>query len=277
MGYLCFMQKKTIGKIFKWIKIIAIIYVAIGLALFFLQEKLIFHPKKLSADHVYNFPGPFREINLAVTNEKVLGIVQFTVPDSVRKGVVLYFHGNRQNIERYAPFAKNFTSNNYEVWMIDYPGYGKSTGDRTEEIMYSDALLFYKMATAVFSKDSIIIYGKSLGTGVAAKLASIRDCKRLILETPFYSFDALINRFAFIYPAGPFTKFHFPINEYLERIAAPITIFHGTSDWVIPYHNASRLKKLLKPSDQFITIEGGSHNNLTDFPLFHQKLDSLLN
>jgi alpha-beta hydrolase superfamily lysophospholipase len=59
--------------------------------------------------------------------KKNLSIIQFTVPDSVRKGIVLYFHGNMKNIERYAPFATHFTRNKYEVWMMDYPGFGKST------------------------------------------------------------------------------------------------------------------------------------------------------
>jgi alpha-beta hydrolase superfamily lysophospholipase len=66
--------------------------------------------------------------------------VQFTTPGSVCKGVVLYFHGNKRNIERYASFAPYFTRNNYDVWMIDYPGFGKSTGERTEKILYRDAL-----------------------------------------------------------------------------------------------------------------------------------------
>jgi pimeloyl-ACP methyl ester carboxylesterase len=67
-----------------------------------------------------------------------------------------------------------------------------------------------------------------------------------------------------------------PSYEYLKQVIAPVTIFHGTSDWVITYSNAQRLKPSLKPTDKFITIEGGSHNDLNDFPLFHEKLDSLL-
>jgi fermentation-respiration switch protein FrsA (DUF1100 family) len=67
-----------------------------------------------------------------------------------------------------------------------------------------------------------------------------------------------------------------PTFEYLPKVNAPITIFHGTNDGVIPYRNANKLKKVLKEKDQFITIEGGWHNNLNDYPLFHQKLDAIL-
>jgi hypothetical protein len=269
------MQKNSIKKIWKWVKIIGVFYIVCGIALYFLQEKFLFRPKKLPADHKFNFAVPFKEINLAVHNEKNLSIVQFIVPDSVCKGVVLYFHGNRQNIERYAPFANNFTKNHYEVWMIDYPGFGKSTGERNERILYDDAMQLYKMARARFSKDRIILYGKSLGTGIAAQLASIRDCKRLILETPYYSIDAMMRQYAFMYPMSWMTNYHIPTYQYFENITAPITIFHGTRDGVIFYKNSKRLKKR-KPPAELITIEKGKHNNLNDFPLFHEKLDSLL-
>lgn len=269
------MQKSSAKRIWKWVKIIVVIYIVCGIALYFLQEKFLFRPKKLPASHKFNFSIPFKEINLAVNNEKNLNIVQFIVPDSVCKGVVLYFHGNRQNIERYARFANNFTKNNYEVWMMDYPGFGKSTGDRTEQILYDDALQLYKMARARFNKDSIIIYGKSLGTGIAAQLASIRDCKRLILETPYYSIDAMMRQYAFMYPMRWMTNYHFPTYQYFEKITAPITIFHGTRDGVIFYKNAKRLKKI-KPATELINIEKGKHNNLNEFRLFHEKLDSVL-
>ena len=266
------MNKK---KIWKWFKIIALIYIIIGIILYFLQDKLLFHPEKLSADYQYKFNIPFKEFNYPVSTGKNMSVVRFTVPDSVCKGIVLYFHGNRQNINRYARFATNFTKNNYEIWMMDYPGFGKSTGKRTEQALYEDALRFYKTAIQKYSVDSIIIYGKSLGTGIAAELASVRECKRLILETPYYSIDALAKHYFFIYPVMPMTKFAIPTNEYFEYIKSPITIFHGTRDEVIPYNQAKRLAAL-KPGVELITIEKGKHNNLNDYVLFHQKLDSLL-
>jgi fermentation-respiration switch protein FrsA (DUF1100 family) len=270
------MKNRRRKKFWKWIRIAALLYVVIGIALYFLQGKFLFHPEKLPEDHVFNFSIPFKEINLAVNNEKNLDIVQFTVPDSVCKGVVLYFHGNRRNIERYAPYAINFTKNNYEVWMMDYPGFGKSTGDRTEAILYSDAKELYKMARARFGKDSIIIYGKSIGTGIASQLASVKDCKRLILETPYRSIDALLRRYAFIYPVSWMTHYHFPTDQYLAKVDAPVSIFHGTDDKLIPYSQAQQLIRAARRGGELITIEKGEHNNLDDFPQFHQKLDSLL-
>lgn len=263
-------------KMLRWLKIVFIVYILIGIALYFLQDKILFHPEPLPPDYKFSFDNPFNQIDLPVNEEKNLSIVQFTVPDSICKGVVLYFHGNRKNINRYAPFASNFTRHGYEVWMMDYPGFGKSTGKRTEQIIYSDALILYKMARAGFKPDSIIIYGKSMGTGVASQLASIRDCKSLILETPYYSIDALAKHYFPIYPVMPMTKYAFPTYRYFEKISAPICMFHGSKDEVIPYMQAKRLMNLKKSNVELITIEKGKHNNLNNFPSFHSNLDELL-
>ena len=268
-------KKNTSQKFYTVLKVAVIVYLVCGIALYFLQEKFLFHPKKLPADYIFSFQQPFKEINLPISSEKNISIIQFTVPDSLRKGVVLYFHGNRRNIERYASYAVNFTRNNYEVWMIDYPGFGKTTGKRTEESMYADAAMIYKMARSKFSKDHIIIYGKSLGTGVATQLASVSDCKRVLLETPYYSVDALLKHYAFIYPVSRLSKFHFPSNQFIKKIDSPVTLFHGTKDEVIPYKQAVRLAKE-NPGVLLVTIEGGRHNNLNDSPVFQQQLNSIL-
>ena len=270
------MNKPRIKKIWKWFQIIALLYIIIGVALYFLQDKFIFHPKKLPADYKYQFDIPFREIDIPLTAEKNISIVRFTVPDSVSKGIVLYFHGNRLNINRYAKYATGFTRNGYEVWMMDYPGYGKSTGKRNEQILYDDALILYKMAISKVSIEQIIIYGKSLGTGIASQLASVRECKRLILETPYYSMDALAKHYFFIYPVMPMTKYAMPTYQYFKYINAPITIFHGTRDAIIPYKHSKWLVEK-KAGVELITLEKGKHNNLPEFNLFQQKLDSLLN
>jgi uncharacterized protein len=267
------MNRKTI---YRWLKIIVLIYCCIGITLFYLQERFLFHPEKLSNAYVYHFDVPFEEVNIPINNTDTVNMIKFFPTDSVRKGVVVYFHGNRQNVERYAKFAGSFTRHGYEVWMGDYPGFGKTTGERTEKKMYEQALQVQKMAAAKYGKDSIILYGKSLGTGIAAYVASQSNNKRLILETPYYSIPSLFSCYAPIYPNSKMSTYKIPSNEYLADVNYPISIFHGTEDGVIPYRNAARLKKILKPADEFITIEKGTHHNLATFDLYKKKLDSLL-
>jgi uncharacterized protein len=265
----------NLKKAWRIFKITVLIYLVLGVILYFTQSWFIFHPKKLPADHQFDFSVPFREVNIPVSSEKNISIIQFVLPDSLRKGVVLYFHGNRENINRYAKYASLFTRNHYEVWMIDYPGYGKSRGKRSEKILYDDALNFYKLAQSRFPAEQIIIYGKSLGTGIASQLAMVRDCRRLILETPYYSMDALGRHYFFIYPVMPLSKYSLPTHEYFEFISEPVTMFHGTRDRVIPYKHSIWLLKKNRGAG-LITIEKGRHNNLSEFPLFNQSLDSLL-
>ena len=260
----------------RWFRYVLLFYIAGGVTLYFTQDAILFHPQKLAPDYLYKFDIPFREINYPVTDKKNLSIVQFTVPDSTSKGVVIYFHGNRENINRYAPFAKCFTRNGFEVWMLDYPGFGKSTGERNEQVLYDDAYRLYKLARKNYSADSIIIYGKSIGTGIAAQLASTRDCKRLILETPYLSIDALAKNYFFIYPVSSMSRYSFPTNRYIENVTAPVTIFHGTRDHTIPYRHAKLLMKKIKSQGELITIKNGKHNNLAGFEIYHNKIDSLL-
>ncbi len=266
-------NKRTL---FRWIKVFIIVYCLIGSVLYYLQEKLLFHPIVIPADSSYHFNQAFTEANIELDANTKINIVQFTVPDSVRKGIVLYFHGNRENVNHYAEFAVNFTRNGYEVWMPDYPGFGKSTGKLSEPVLYDAALQVYKLARTKQEPAKIILYGRSLGSGIAAQLASVRDCKKLILETPYYSFTSVTKIAFWMYPVDMLLQYKMRTHQYLPNVTAPVSIFHGTKDGVIPYFNAKRLKNVLKSGDEFITIDGGSHNDLNSFPMFQKKLDSLL-
>src|SRR5436190_19178984 len=129
--------------LFRWIKIIVLLYSVIGIALFYLQEYFLFHPTVMARNHPYTFNIPFAEMVLPFNNTDTVNLVKFFPTSSSRRGVVIYFHGNRENIIRYAKFSGNFTKHGYEVWMEDYPGFGKSVGQRTEKILYQQAIQLY--------------------------------------------------------------------------------------------------------------------------------------
>jgi uncharacterized protein len=261
----------------RWLKVVIIIYCVVGISIYYLQDYLILLPTPLPKGHNYNFDLPFKEVNLPYDDESNINIVQFLSPDTAAKGVVLYFHGNRKNISRYRRFVPYFTKSGYEVWMIDYPGYGKSTGVFSERLVYDWSLVMYNLARKRFSPDSIVIFGKSLGTGIAAQLASVRNCKYLLLESPYYSMPAVFAYYAPIYPVNQMIKHRFPTFEYIPKVTDPIIIFHGTDDGVIPYRHAKKLMPLLKKGDLLITLEDGTHRNLFSFPEVPRVIDSLLN
>lgn len=256
--------------------LIALIYLAGGVVLYALQDRILFHPVSLKKDHQYDFEFRHKDINIPINEESNLNIVQFLAQDSIPRGVVLYFHGNKKNISWYAKFTPYFTRHGFEVWMIDYPGFGKSTGKFTEDNLYKWALHLYDFARSRFSPDSILIYGKSMGTGIATELASKRDCRNLLLETPYYDFPSVVQHYLPIYPVRTFLHYGLPLNEYLAKVEAPVTILHGTNDHVIKYKNAKKLLPILKKNDEFVTIEGGHHNDLFEYERTIQKLDSIL-
>ncbi|UYQ92012.1 lysophospholipase [Chitinophaga horti] len=247
-----FLQNLAWKKILIWA---IAVYITGGIVLYFIQEKLIFHPTVLPMNYQYKFDVPFEELLIPINKKEKISAVLFKAEKS--HGIVLYFHGNGQNIERYAPYMQYFTRNGYDALIMDYRQFGKSTGRLKESTFYSDAMQMYKVARGRVAPWQIVIYGKSLGTGVAAELASQVECKKLILETPYYSLPDVVMQYAPVYPYDYLMDFKFPTYQYLPEVAEPVVIFHGTNDRVVPYASADKLKPLLKPADEFVTIEGG--------------------
>jgi uncharacterized protein len=261
----------------KLIKIALAMYSVIGLILFFTQELFLFHGKKLPANYAYNFKDQkWEEYNITRKDGTNLNFVKFLPNDTSIKGIVIYYHGNMQNINRYAPYTRFFTINGYEVWMMDYPGFGKTTGKLSEKKMKDDAQVIYDLVRNKIPATNILIYGKSMGTGLATYIASKNECKRVLLETPYYSLPTIYDDFTLLYPTNLMLRFRFPNYKYIPQIKAPITIFHGTKDKLIKYSNVSRLKPLLKPTDEFVTIQKATHNNIINYQLYTEKVDSLL-
>ncbi|HEX2608025.1 MAG TPA: alpha/beta fold hydrolase, partial [Flavisolibacter sp.] len=181
------MQERSKRRLRRWLITLVLTYLAVDIALYFGQELFLFHPKQLPMNHRFNFKESFQELNLPY-QDHTISLVKFKARQP-RKGLVLFFHGNMENIEHYRQYPAFFLRNGYDIWMIDYPGFGKTTGDRSESRICQDALYFYEQALLETTADSLVLYGKSLGTGVASFVASERKARQLILETPYYSID----------------------------------------------------------------------------------------
>lgn len=260
----------------KFLQWALIVYAALGILVYRFQDRFLFRPVALSEDHRYDFGIPHRERNLRFSETANISIVEFPAPVESRRGIVLYYHGNRRNISWYARHVGGFHRNGYDVWMIDYPGYGKSTGRLETDVLFAYALQMYRLARTQTSPDSLVIYGRSMGTGIAAWLAAREPARRLMLETPYYSLASLASTYMPLYPWDRMIRYGIRTHEYLPDVKAPVTIFQGTDDWTVPMRNAVRLKPLLKPGDEFVVIEGGGHNDLESFPVFRRKMDSVL-
>jgi len=264
------------NRLLRWLRWIVSIYIGIGFLFYFFQEELIFHPERVHPNNNYEIPYRHHDLAIPINSSDTLHLVEF-LPDSQQaaKGIILYFHGNRKHIGYYADQTPPMTKDGYRVLMIDYPGYGKSSGQFTEQKLYEWSEIVFRIAHKQVAADSIIIHGKSLGTGVAAQLASRRGCKTLILETPYYDLPSVAARFLPIYPTSWMMRYSFPLHEYLKNVSAPVFIFHGTNDEVIGIKQAKRLQPALKKTDQLLMVPGGTHNGLVQDPMVRRALDSV--
>ena len=150
----------------------------IAASLFFFQEKLIFRPITLPQDFVYNFSNPFEELFLKAEDGAVINALHFKKENP--KGIILYFHGNAGNLARWGKITEFFVEKDYDVLVMDYRTYGKSTGKLSEQALYSDAQMCYNYVLKQYEESEIIVYGRSLGTGMATYLASNNNPKQLI-------------------------------------------------------------------------------------------------
>jgi uncharacterized protein len=263
--------------LFKAARWIILIYAVLCGVFYNYQQYFYFQPKLLARNHKFNFANDLKheETRLAFDKETVVDIVKFLPADSAR-GVVIFFHGNRFNVEHYSSYAPYFTKHGFECWMPDYPGYGRSTGELNVAMLEQLSIQLYKMARAKYRSDQIVIYGKSMGTGLAAYLAARRDCRHLVLETPYYSLSSLTSNYLFFLPVQLLLKYNLETRKYFKDITAPITILHGAKDELIPLTNAAALIPYMKSNDAFYILPGGKHNTLPRYPLYHHVIDSIM-
>jgi hypothetical protein len=252
--------------------VLILIIAAEGIAYVF-QHKFIFQSTPLTENYSFTFKQPYKEYFLRTADNEKLNVLWFT-PDLPAKGIILYFHGNASNLQRWGEYAIDFTSLGYEVVMMDYRGYGKSSGYAEEQLLYDDALLLWNWIKEKSTHKQTIIYGRSLGSAIASELSAKVQPDMLILETPF---DELRNaRMARVFYFAIPPRYKFPTKEFLAGVHCKKILLHGTDDWVVPLSSAKNLKPLLSASDEFIIIEGGGHTNLREFERYHETLKRVL-
>ncbi len=257
------------------VAIVSVPYLFFALFMYFIQDNILFQPQPLPADYEFSFNAKFKEFNVITPDSASLNALHFYNPNP--KGVILYFHGNAGNLARWGGIASGYVQYGYDVIVMDYRSYGKSTGSPNQESMYADAQLFYNYAKQHYPEDDILVYGRSLGTSVSTFLAAQNNPERLILETPFYSIKDVANtRFRYL-PVQWLLKYDFPSYKYAPLVNCPALILHGTNDAVVPYSSGKRLyESFAMPNAELITIAKGKHNNLNEFETFNEAISRFL-
>ena len=243
---------------------------------FFFQERILFLSVPLSKKHTFQYETPSEEVYLETPDGVQLNALHFKKKNS--NGIILYFHGNAGNIKRWAGLTTNLRQYPYDLFILDYRGYGKSDGEYNEQMMYEDALLAFDHLAKHYSNDAIIVYGRSLGSTFGTYVAAQRDVKSLILETPFYGLKKMLVESYTFFALDKFLNYRFPTYLYAPKVNCPVFLLHGTEDLIVPYEQSLMLKgSFTKASKiELITIEGGHHNDLVKFDTYHQWMDRLL-
>jgi len=248
--------------------------VLLSVVAYLLQDKFIFKPEKLSQNFQFKYDAPFKELNFDVAPGVRINGLHFFREDS--KGIILYFHGNTRSIKGWAKYARDFYRYNYDVVLVDYRGFGKSTGKRAEEKMMQDMQFVYESLAADYGEENLIVYGRSLGSGFAAKVASDNNPRYLILDAPYYNFKKVVERFLPFLPLQIVLRYHLRTDKWIPKIKCHIYIIHGTKDWLIPIKHSEALQKLSPRKITLIRIHGGGHNNLSKFDDYHNFIRDIL-
>ncbi|MBE2274244.1 MAG: alpha/beta fold hydrolase [Flavobacteriales bacterium] len=248
----------------------------------YFQEKVVFLPVILPHDHTYDFENDFEEYLWDTPFDGKINALHFRIKNP--KGVIAYFHGNADNLHRWGKIAVEFTKFGYDVLVMDYRGYGKSSGPRNEEYLYSDAQYFYDFAKENYGENKIIVYGRSLGGAFATKIAGENQPKMVILEATFYNLQDIVNRWLpgkVTDKVSPKMTYHFLSNQNILKIKVPLYHFHGTKDSVVPLKSGKKLfevfeKEHPKIAKKFIEIKGGTHEDLIKYDEFIEEMKKIL-
>lgn len=262
-----------------WLSAIVVIlsvYLGISILLYYLQEYFLFKPEKLPPDFEFYYENQrVEEYNLEARDGALINGLHFKTDNPL--GVVLYLKGNSKSMKGWGKFAVDFTRHNYDVIMVDYRGFGKSTGRRTQKNIKHDLQYVYNKIRERVKQDYIILYGRSLGSGFATKLASTNRPQMLILDAPYYSLTKVTKRYLPFMPLSLIMRFPMPTYKWIRYVKCPIHIIHGTNDKLIPFKSSVKLSRINPDKTRLWPIIGGGHKNLHTFQSYHRTMHEIMN
>lgn len=253
--------------------LLATLYAAFAAAIYFRQDEMIFQGTRLPADYQFQVEVPYEELAVPVDGASLSAI---RITQQNPRGLIFFLHGNGGNLESWTSGADYYQSVNYDMFMFDYRGYGKSTGNILSEAqLHSDIRAAWDFITPRYAGKSIVIYGRSLGAALAAELATHVDAEKVILVSPFASMVSLARENYPILPAQ-LVRYPFRTDELIGRIHAPIVLVHGDLDELIPISHSEALLELAHEPKKLLVIEGAGHGDIHQFATYVDGLTAEL-
>ncbi|MBI5717069.1 MAG: alpha/beta fold hydrolase [Burkholderiales bacterium] len=261
---------------------VAALYAAMLALLWFGQEKLIFLPQKLAADHRFEFGADVHEVwierpaPLPSESPARLHALHLRLP--APEGIVFYLHGNAGNLQGWFVNADFWRGVNHDIFMLDYRGYGKSGGEvRSQEQLLADVRAAWDQVAPRYAGKRLVIVGRSLGSALAASLAADVAPDLTVLISPYESMAALA---AEHYRWVPAALLRYPLRTDLAvaRLKGRLLLLHGEQDEVIGLHHSERLlgqAKAVKEA-RLVRVPGAGHNDLQMFDTYLEALRATL-
>lgn len=244
-----------------------LVYCVIAGYVYFRQEGLIFRPAPLPGDHRFAI-ADVTEVTVPVAGAK-LSALHLRLADP--KGVVFFLHGNAGNLQTWITNVDFYRRVNYDLVMLDYRGFGKSTGQvESEQQLHDDVKAAWNLVARQYTGKKIVVYGRSLGTGLATKLASEIQPDLTILVSPFTSLLAIGDE-QYPWLPGFISRYPMRSDQWLPAIKKPVVIVHGDGDRLIPIAHSERLQKI-RASTELLVIPGAGHNDIHQFPAYLDQL-----
>jgi fermentation-respiration switch protein FrsA (DUF1100 family) len=238
--------------------IVLLLYLAALAALAVEQRKFLFLPGGEVVEPQQ--AGLHKAQALYLTTEDGETLFAWYKPPAPDKPLLLYFHGNGGNLAIQAGMLQAITAAGNGVLAVEYRGYPGSTGSSSEQGLLLDAEAAYAKAQALGIPDAkIVVFGQSLGSGVAVALAARHKVGALVLDSPFTSAQAVASRLYWMFPVGWVMKDPFHSDERITKVTAPLLIVHGTADPVIPFDLGETLFGLANQPKTFIKVNGMGH------------------
>lgn len=247
--------------ILKWIvMLIAGGYLAYVALLYLAQRQFLFHPRSAHpSPAVAGLPEAEEAVIKTADGEHV---IVWHVPPRGDKPIVIYFHGNAEIVASRAAQHRELTPRGIGLVALSYRGYMGSTGSPTEEGLLHDAEAAYRFATSRYPSSPVVVWGHSLGSGVAVALAARHPVTKVILEAPFSSTVDVAAQLFPLVPVRWLMHDQFRSDRRIDAVRAPVLIMHGAQDLVVPIGLGERLFMLAREPKRFVRFPNGGHDDL---------------
>jgi fermentation-respiration switch protein FrsA (DUF1100 family) len=244
----------------KWMIVTTAVFGGLIVLMYVAQRSLMYFPDRLHTSPAAAGLPEAHEVALETKDGET--VIVWHAPPRGERPVVLYCHGNGGSLSyRVARFRALIADGNGLV-ALSYRGYGGSTGSPTEAGLIADAQAAYAFAAARYPTARIVLWGESLGSGVAVALAVDHRVSRIVLEAPFTSAADVGARAYWFLPVRLLMKDQFRSDLRIARITAPLLFLHGARDWVVPITLGERLYALANQPKSFVRFSDGGHEDL---------------